>query len=225
MQGDALEMFRAMRPEVPQVAPDGVRPAGNLPQGQRDLHSLAMVPGTPGYNSRIPLPPCAQCGEDHVPTHDYGHPWMAQQFHDEPVSAGPVSRRPVPIAAAPIEYDVRVAVYVGRGDTYVVAAEIAPDWETVRSFKVMPEIVMPMVNLARALGIKVQDKTGGDLVELGEKYGEPAQAHAGGAAPAGDHRPRRQGQPADWAQADQPGEGDGEARSLPEPASAGEGAA
>lgn len=228
MQGDALDMFRAMRPELPQVVSDGVRPAGNLPQGQRDLHSLAMVPGTPGYNSRIPLPPCAACGEDHVPTHEYGHPWMAQQFHDEPVSAGAVSRRPVvPLNATAAEplADVRVAVYVGRGDTYVVAAEMAPDWETVRSFKVMPELVMPMVNLARALGIKVSDKTGGDLVELGEKYGEPAQAHAGGAASAGDRGARRQAQPAYRAEVDQPDEGDGAPRGLPEPVGTGEGAA
>ena len=227
MQGDALDMFRAMRPEAP-AASEGLRPAGSLPQGQRDLHNLAMVPGTPGYNSRIPLPPCASCGEDHVPTHNYGHPWMAQEFHDEPVSAGAVSRRPVvPLnaASADVAPERRVALYVGRHDTYVIAVEEAPEWDTLESFKVADSEVLYMFRMARALGARITDKTGGDLLMLEQEYGQPAQNHAGGAASDGDHRPRRQAQPADRAKVDQPGETDGAPRGLPEPTSAGEGAA
>lgn len=228
MQGDALDMFRAMRPENPGPV-DGLRAAGNLPNGQRDLHSLAMTPGTPGYRSRIPPPPCWQCGEDHVPNHDYGHAWMPEpQVHDEPVSAGPVSRRPmVPLNAVPVDAtpERRVALYVGRGDLYVVAVEEAPDWDTLESFKVADSDVPRMILMARALGARIADKTGGDLLMLEQEYGQSTQAHAGGAAPAGDRGPRRQGQPAAGPQGDQPGEGDGAAGQLPEPPGAGEGAA
>ena len=59
-----------------------------------DLHNLAMVPGTPGYNARIPKPACFRCGEDHHPNVDYGHPWEAEPVHDEPVSASAIMRRP-----------------------------------------------------------------------------------------------------------------------------------
>jgi hypothetical protein len=227
MQPDALEMFRAMRPEAP-TASDGVRPAGKLPQGAPDLHSLAMVPGTPGYNSRIPLPPCAQCGEDHVPTHNYGHPWMAQQFHDEPVSAGSVSRRPVvplnPVAVSEVP-ERRVTLYVGRHDTYVIAVEEAPEWDTLESFKVADSEVLYMIRMARALGAKVTDKTGGDLLMLEQEYGQSTQNHGGGAASVGDPGPRRQAQPADRTEVDQPAESDGAPRGLPEPVGAGEGTA
>src|SRR5215471_6492437 len=219
-------MFRAMRPQTPSPSGD-VRSAGALPNGQRDLHSLAMHPGSPSYTSRIPPPPCAQCGEDHVPTHDYGHPWMAQQFHDEPVSAGPVSRRPmVPLnATLDVTPERRVALYVGRGDMYVIAVEEAPDWDTLESFKVADADVPRMILMARALGARIADKTGGDLLMLEQEYGQSTQAHAGGAAPAGDSGARRQGQPAAGPQVDQPGEGDGAAGQLPEPTGERSGAA
>lgn len=226
MQGDALDMFRAMRPEAPSAV-EGLRSAGSLPNGQRDLHSLAMVPGTPGYNSRIPLPPCAACGEDHVPNHEYGHPWMAQQFHDEPVSAGPVSRRPqiVERAAQEAPAQLRVAIYIGRGDTYVASVEEAPDWDSVDTYRVSGPELLLLVRMVRSLGVKVADKTGGDLVMLEEESDQPQKTHAGGAASAGDRGARRQRQLADRPQVNQPGEGDDQARQLPEPASAGEGAA
>jgi len=152
---------------------------------------------------------------------------MAQQFHDEPVSAGPVSRRPmVPLnATLDVTPERRVALYVGRGDMYVIAVEEAPDWDTLESFKVADADVPRMILMARALGARIADKTGGDLLMLEQEYGQSTQAHAGGAAPAGDRGARRQGQPAAGPQVDQPGEGDGAAGQLPEPTGERSGAA
>lgn len=171
-----------------------------------------MVPGTPGYSARIPRPPCYQCGEDHVPNMHYNHDWQAEPVHDEPVSASAVMRRP-----APAVYDVpegasnspsqRVALYVGRGDTYVVAVEQAPDWDAVHTFKVEPDMVLALINLARALGVKISDKTGGDLLMLEQEYGgsKPQADHDRGAEGAGNRQPRRQGSRAARSQEDQPG--------------------
>jgi hypothetical protein len=63
----ALGLFSAMRPTPPALSPDIRRSQVSAPNGQVDLHSLAVVPGTPGYYSRIPRPPCYQCGDDHHP--------------------------------------------------------------------------------------------------------------------------------------------------------------
>lgn len=173
-----------------------------------------MVPGTPGYTARIPRPPCYQCGDDHVPNMQYSHEWMAEpvQVHDEPVSASAIMRRPAPavfdtqVAASLPSH--RVALYVGRGDTYVVAVEQAPDWDAEQTFKVQPELVLPLIQMARALGVKISDKTGGDLLMLEQEYGgsKPQADHDRGAQGAGDHQPRRQRSGANRPKADQPGE-------------------
>ena len=205
---DAMDLYNAMRP--PSIAPSGedIRPVPTSRRpvqtvgGSRDLHDLAMVPGSPSYRARIPPPPCFQCGEDHVPGQAYDHQWMAEppQVHDEPVAAAAVLRRGAVVdvpPAAPLQA-FRVALYVGRGDTYVVCVEVPPDWDQAVSWKVEPEMVMPLINLARALEQKVVDKTGGDLLMLEQEYaGKHASNHARGAASAGDSGARRQGLPAD----------------------------
>jgi len=119
---DAMDMFNAMRPPSPALG-------GDIRQSSSDLHNLAMVPGSPAYNQRIPKPPCWQCGEDHFPGRSYDHTWMAEpvQVHDEPVAASAVVRRPQVVEVPVAEH--RVALYVGRGDTYVVAVESPPDWD------------------------------------------------------------------------------------------------
>jgi len=217
MADEALGLFNAMRPSAPAPSADIRTASGNL-------HSLAMIPGTPGYNSRIPKPPCYRCGEDHMPGHDYGHPWEDQPVHDEPVSATAIMTRPAPSVHGPEVQRFpnhesatrRVALYVGRGDTYVVAVEEPPDWDSVDTFKVRAALVLPLVRLARALGTKVMDKTGGDLFMLEQEQeesdarGQPAPNHERGAEGAGDRRPRRQergpaGQEEDWPS---PGEGE-----------------
>ena len=215
MTDDALGLFQQMRPPSPALSPEIRRSAGNLPAGAPDLHSLAMVPGTPGYNSRIPKPPCYRCGEDHHPNTDYGHPWEGEPVHDEPVTpalscADPRPTHSVPVRGAPGSQQ-RVALYVGRGDTYVVSVEMGADWDAVRSFKVAPDQVMPLVNLARALGVKIADKTGGDMVMLEQEHDdarrEPTQDNVRSTASDGDREPRRQGPDANRTKEDKPGKG------------------
>lgn len=202
MAGDALDLFRATRPQGPPVPTGDIRaPSSNR---SRELHGLAMVPGQPGYNERIPKPPCYKCGEDHWPNQPYDHPWEPEpaHIHDEPVQASPSFRqRTEVIEVAPA---LRLAVYVGRNDLYVLSVESPPDWDAVQSFKVTDDMLLLMVRMARALGVKVYDKTGGDLVMLEqEDAGQHAKDNGRGAEGAGSPGPRRPGPPADRTPEDQ----------------------
>jgi hypothetical protein len=197
---DAMAIFQATRPQPPAPSEDIRAPSSNR---SRELHELAMNPGSPGYRARIPPPPCYACGEDHFPTRTYDHAWQPEPLpiHDEPVSASAIVRRPQLIEQQVDVSARRVALYVGRGETYVVAVEAAPEWDAVISFKVQPEQVLPLVALARALEVKVADKTGGDLVMLEqEDASQHAQTHARGAAAARGDSPRRPGPAADRPQ-------------------------
>ena len=204
---DALDLFQAARPPSPRWGEDIRLPASNQ---SRDLHGLAMDPSSPNYRSRIPPPPCIRCGEDHFPGRSYDHPWTAEvvEVHDEPVAASAVLRRSTPPVPT---YDAeshavalrRVALYVGRGDTYVVAVEAAPDWESMEggTFRVEAAYVLALVKLARALDIKIVDKTGGDLLMLEqEDVSQHAQNNGRSAARYGSGEPRRQGPVADGPQ-------------------------
>jgi len=197
MAGDALDLFRAMRPQGPPTPTGDIRaPASNR---SRELHGLAMVPGQPGYNERIPRPPCFRCGEDHWPNQSYDHQWEQEPapVHDEPVSASPAFRRPDVIEQARAQ--LRAAIYVGRGDMYVVAIESAPDWDSTETYRVNSTELLLMVKLIRSLGIKVADKTGGDLVMLEQEMasaGQYAQNNGRSTESPGSGGPRRSGPPA-----------------------------
>lgn len=167
---DAMEMLRSARPRP---SPNGdIRPLSAGEVNGRPLDELSTTPASPLYRSKVPPPPCFACGEDHVPGRTYTHEWQPEPpveqaqntelFKQMTEANGFAPLAPVP-AMAPAQ---RVAVYVGRGDKYVVAVECSPDWDSTETFKVDPQGVMPLVKMARALGVKVQDKTGGDLVEL-----------------------------------------------------------
>jgi len=194
---DAMDMFKAMRPPSPAIGEDiRVSPQRTVPTvgGARDLHDLAMTPGSPAYRARIPRPPCYQCSEDHFPGRSYDHEWMAEPVavHDEPVAASAVVRRPQIVDVPVAEH--RVALYVGRGDTYVVAVEGPPDWDATTTFKVPPEQVIPLIQMARALGTRISDKTGGDLLMLEQDYErEHAQNHGRSAQANGSGSSRRPG--------------------------------
>jgi hypothetical protein len=201
MADDPLAMFHALRNPPPAIN-------GDIRQSSSDLHSLAMVPGSPEYRSRIPDPPCTRCGEDHFPGRAYDHPWTGEpaQVHDEPVAASAVMRRTAPQMTT-IDVDAttlrRIALYVGRGDLYVVSVEVAPDWDSVDggTFRVEAAQVLVLVRLARALGIKIVDKTGGDLLMLEqEDVSQHAQDHGRGAPSPGGSSPRRPGPDAAGAQ-------------------------
>lgn len=208
---DPLSLYQALRPEPPaptegiQVpTPRQVRTPGGAAV---DLHDLAMVPGSAAYRARIPKPPCVQCGEDHFPGRSYDHEWR-DAVHDEPVAATAVTRRPPEVASNPNSPPRRVALYVGRGETYVVAVEEPPDWETVESFRMLPAQIVPMINLARSLGVKVADKTGGDLLMMeqdAEYASQHAQANGRGAEGAGGDGPRQRRIGAGWEKSGEPG--------------------
>jgi hypothetical protein len=120
------------------------------------------------------------------------------QVHDEPVAASAVMRRPSPQTPV-IDVEMpqrRVAIYVGRGDLYVVTVEAAPDWESVEggTFRVEPDYVLGLVKLARALDVRIVDKTGGDLLMLEQdNVGQHAQDHGRSAPRPGGSEPRRPG--------------------------------
>lgn len=214
---DALELFRSVRQTVDTVGgsdgqgeirePQPGRSVGTV-GGSRDLHDLAMVPGSPAYRARIPRPPCWQCNEDHFPGRAYDHEWQPEPLavHDEPVSATAINRRPA-IDIERVSAPNRVALYVGRGDTYVVAVEAAPDWDALKTFKVAPDMVLPLIEIARALGAKIADKTGGDLLMLEQEALDAkqyAQDHGRGTAGVRDPEPRRQRPGADRPQEAEP---------------------
>jgi hypothetical protein len=189
-----MSLFQAVRHAGPARSEDIRVPTSG--GGSRDLHSLAMVPGSPGYTARIPRPPCHRCGEDHFPGREYDHPWTQEPVtvHDEPVSATSIVRRPQIIDAEPAAPTVRLAIYVGRGDAFVVAVESSPDWDTVESWKVPDDQVVQILKVVRALGVKVADKTGGELQSLAmHDVSQHAQDYERGPARPGGGGPRRPG--------------------------------
>src|SRR5215831_17938269 len=109
---DAMAWLQAARPQVPAPSEDIQAPSSGR---SRELHDLAMVPGSAAYRARIPRPPCYQCGEDHFAGRAYSHEWTPEPpaIHDEPVSATAITRRPTvieqPLDTTPTR---RVALYV-----------------------------------------------------------------------------------------------------------------
>ena len=193
-EDNVWQMLQAARPrqmiDTGTVEPGAIRRARaedqviNAPDGSvRHVDELMTIPGTAAYRAKMPPPPCFKCGEDHQPNRRYDHPYMQEphvisadlQVHDmidrvRAEGAAEYGNAPprmevtqIPSTPTPTH---RVAVYVGKADTYVVAVESSPDWDTEESFKVADTEVVLLVRLARALGVKVTDKTGGDLVGL-----------------------------------------------------------
>lgn len=156
-----MDFMRMARPQMP--ANGDIRPAHGDING-RSLDELSVNPASPTYRSKLPPPPCVKCNEDHVPNRAYDHEYALEEpqaSYVHPVQQG--SYLPPP---QPNQPNKRMAVYVGRNDTFVVAVEEAPDWDASETFKVTEDRVMDLVKLARALGVKVQDKTGGELSSL-----------------------------------------------------------
>jgi hypothetical protein len=170
MADDPMPFLQHARPTL---GPD-IRPIAAGEINGRPLDELSTSPTSPLYRSKIPLPPCHQCGEDHIPGKSYGHNWMPEpEPLKEPELHYVHAIEPSQIVpATPLRK--RVAVYVGRSDTYIVAVETPPDWDTEQSFKTTGEEALLMVRMARALGTKIADKTGGDLAALAQDASEPA---------------------------------------------------
>src|SRR5215831_3721356 len=163
MTDDPRSFIRAVRPQMP--ANGNIRPISTGEINGRPLDELSTNPASPTYRSKVPPPPCHRCGEDHIPNRSYDHAWEAEpSLSSQPVvEAAQVTPAAAPPALPALTHGQRVAVYVGRNDLYIVAVETAPEWDTQATFKCTEETLLLMIHLARALNVKVQDKTGGDL--------------------------------------------------------------
>jgi hypothetical protein len=136
------------------------------------------------YASRIPPPPCAQCNQDHNPIaeaqgrydHSYLHPDKVGNAGLVIVPSGPQASAAVPptppAAGASAPSSKRVSIFPGRGDDdYILVVERreADDWEDDYKRKLPGNILAYFLPVLRALDVKLKDRTGGDLVEIGER--------------------------------------------------------
>jgi hypothetical protein len=161
------DLMSFARPRRPTLGPD-IRSISTGELNGRPLDELSALPTSPLYRSKIQPLPCRQCGEDHAPNQTYNHAYLGPETAEPLVVQPP---EPVPPALREhIQASTRVAVYVGRHDLYVVAVETSPEWESTQTFKVNDAELVVMIRMVRALGIKVVDKTGGDLASLESEH-------------------------------------------------------
>jgi hypothetical protein len=129
-----------------------MRPAARLPGV--DLNDLAATPGTPAYAKKM-----AVLREQARAAGDPDEPTPMLILPEQPVLQ-PHPVEPV-LAPAPGPATKRVAIYYGKNDTYNVAVETAPDWDTIFMFKGQDgDGVGILMQLAYHLGVKASDKTG-----------------------------------------------------------------
>lgn len=138
-------------PNVSSEAAFAIRPP--TAPASRGIAGLGMRPGTPEYNARIPppeTPTVEQVGDLVMPN--------GQPMTSSPQQAAEHGSR-------------RVAIYTPRQpDVFSIQIEEAPDWETVESFRIPEESTVHLLHVLRAIGVKIMDKTGGDLVEAQQDY-------------------------------------------------------
>lgn len=172
IRADAQNAIAAQRSARPSQAPGNVLPGS--------------LPGQPGYNNRIPPPDGPAMGE--VPDGS-GTASPESQF------AGlPYAQQAVPAGLLPVS-PRRVVVYCGRGEDFVVSVEESADDEAIYSKKYDLSTLMPILDVVRALGVKVIDRTGGELASYeGNLRSRPAQRAAGPPA-NGKAGPR---EPSNW---------------------------
>jgi hypothetical protein len=142
------------------------------PSTGADLRGIPRAATDPRYRQRIPPPACMHCGQDHLSNKSYDHPLFTGG--DEPVYPQQVDSPRLP-HPAPLSSGQgagrRVAIYVGRGDSFVVKVEEnPPEWDdrwTVRCS--LAEAVL-IRNLCTALGVRAKDNTAGELdnAQLGQ---------------------------------------------------------
>lgn len=120
----------------------------------------ASIPGTPGYNDRIPPPDGPAIGE--VPDGML----LPEQYSVEAALAAQQGTAPTMPGAAPMMSSARrVVVYCGRGDEEFILCVETPgdDEETLLSKKFQVTELLALLEVVRALGTKVVDRTGGEL--------------------------------------------------------------
>ena len=159
MADDPMSVMRMLRQAAeaahPDLAPVGVSsPPGmaRLSNGMSvPLHGIPMRPGDPGWEAKLPPPAPLRvmnaAGGDAPPV------------PMEDVTAGVVMAPPA--VAPPPSPKRRIAIYNGKGDTYNVAVESAPDWDTDKMFKGLDEErVRLLLDIASSLEVRTTDKTG-----------------------------------------------------------------
>lgn len=139
------------------------------------------LPGQPGYTSRIPPPDGPAIGE----VADNPVPYAM----DVPAIPVPIPQIGSLMAGAPPPR--RVVVYCGRGEDFIVSVEESQDDDALFSKRYSLETLMPILDVVRALGIKVIDRTGGELqsheitLRASREQG-PARAATNGAGSKGE---------------------------------------
>lgn len=63
----------------------------------------------------------------------------------------------------------RVAIYVARDNKLTVAVESAPEWDTIKQWKLDEVTTVALLPILRCLGVKIKDTTG-DLDDLERRY-------------------------------------------------------
>lgn len=163
MSVDPIQLIAANRPSWGDLQEAGVGVTKTNGQTQRargvirdgDLDQLSALPGSASYaerqailreQARIRGEP-----EDVQPEQAPGGLILPEG------ATAPMTPPPV----APPTPTKRVAIYYGKSDTYNVAIEEAPDWDTVTMFKGQTESgIGIIIEMAKALGLKISDKTG-----------------------------------------------------------------
>lgn len=131
----------------------------------RDVRELPQSPADPRFRYRIPQPACSKCGRDHHPNKSYDHSWQGDQTEETAAPMTSYTESAANGLASPAaSAQRRVAVYVGRGDAFVLKVEEnPPDWDDVYTRKMSREQVLLVLPVLRVLGIKIKDLTGGEL--------------------------------------------------------------
>lgn len=164
MSVDPIQLIVQSRPQLGDVpgAGEGVtatqgqlRRAVEFDRG--NLDDLSAMPGSPGYAAKMATLKSQALAR--------GDPEEIRALQQERegllLPQGPVlPPEPTPVAV-PGAGMKRVAIYYGKNDTYNVAIEESPDWDTDSMFRGMNEDeARLLVKMAKALDVKVSDKTG-----------------------------------------------------------------
>lgn len=164
MSLDPLQLIVASRPtwgDLPEAG-DGVTKTNGTTQRARnvmregDLNMLSALPGSASYAERQEILKAQARAR--------GEP-EAVEIVDQPEGLILPDSIPAPavqvVPVVPPTPTKRVAIYYGKSDTYNVAVESAPEWDTDKMFKGLDEqAVTLLLDLAQALGLRVSDKTG-----------------------------------------------------------------
>lgn len=167
MSVDPIQLIVQSRPQLGDVpgAGEGViatqgqlRRAVEFDRG--NLDDLSAMPGSPGYAAKMATLKSQALAR--------GDPEEIRALQQERegllLPQGPV-QPPVEVVGSASLVDItprrRVAIYYGKSNTYNVAIEESPDWDTIKMFKEQTEGgIQIILGMAEALGLKVQDKTG-----------------------------------------------------------------